>query len=38
MIKCPKCKAITITRTPSDTYMCHVCGNKWNVKEYKNGK
>ncbi len=33
MIECPKCKAITITRTPSDTYMCHRCNNKWNVKE-----
>lgn len=38
MIKCPKCKAITITRTRSDTYVCHVCDNKWNVKEKYYGK
>ena len=33
MIECPKCKAITITKTQSDTYVCHGCGNKWNVKD-----
>ena len=38
MIKCPKCNAITITKTQYDVYVCHGCGNKWNVKEYKNGK
>lgn len=38
MIKCPKCNAITVTRTPSGTYVCHVCGNKWNVKENNYGK
>lgn len=32
MIECPKCKAITITKTPSDTYVCHGCGNKWKVR------
>lgn len=38
MIKCPKCKAITITRTPSYFYVCHKCGINWKSKECNNEK